>query len=73
MTHWHKKKVIRMWRKYGFGRLYWRRAHPSWREAFFSDDVAIAREGTVAMHFRSLEAIETYLKTELIERNVGEK
>lgn len=72
-ARWGKKKLTRMWRKYGFGRLYWRNSHRRWRSFFESDDVAVAKEGAGKMHFKTFEAIQDAIQIYMIENNVGEK
>lgn len=51
-----KKELTRRFRNVAWGRLYWKDANWRWRNVFDSDDVCIVRDGTVTIHYKSLEA-----------------
>lgn len=70
---WSKQKIVRLWRKYGPGRLYWKNANPRWRNCWDSEDVAMWRDGVVSMHFHSYRALQEFLMDLMIEQNAGEK
>jgi hypothetical protein len=57
-----RKEITRLWREYGYGRLYWRSSNQHWRD-WDSKAVAMAKDGPVRTHFYSRSA----LVDELIE------
>lgn len=58
--HDRRKHIIKLWRKGGFGRLYWRDQHPNWR--WDSDEIARAKSGARGYSFTSTDAIEIFLE-----------
>lgn len=56
----HRKRVVKLWRKFGFGRLYWRDQHPGWQ--WSGDEIAHAKMGALGRSFTSIDSIETFLE-----------
>lgn len=52
-----RKEITRLWRKHGWGRLYWKAHNSHWRNFWNSEDVAAVRDGPVSIHFQSIDAI----------------
>jgi hypothetical protein len=50
-------EIIALWRKRGFGRLYWRYKNRRWYKTWESGEVARAIDGTASMLFFSRKAI----------------
>lgn len=61
-----KARISKLWRKYGFGRLYWRTRNSHWR-SWDTDDVAMAKDGAARTHFKTYRAIEERLESYLDE------
>lgn len=70
---WSQQKIVRLWRKYGIGRLYWKNANWRWRNRWDFDDVAMWRDGAASMHFKTYRALQEFLMDLMIEQNAGEK
>jgi len=49
---WH---ATLLWREYGYGRLYWRNAHPGWN--WENGEIARAINHPIVTHFYTIEAI----------------
>jgi len=51
-----RQSISKAWRRYGFGRLYWKAHNRRWR--WDSGIIAQAKDGTARMLFTSITAIE---------------
>lgn len=51
------QEIVKLWRKRGFGRLYWRYKNRRWYRTWEQGEVARAIDGTASMLFFSRKAI----------------
>lgn len=51
------QEITALWRKHGFGRLYWRYKNRRWYRTWEQGEVARAIDGTASMLFFSRKAI----------------
>lgn len=58
-----ERKITRLWRERGHGRLYWKRNNRRWRD-WSRENIAQVRMGSLHIYFNSYEAIMTYLGVE---------
>jgi hypothetical protein len=52
----NRKALTKAWREAKLPRLYWRSAHPTWRD-WDQGEIARSMDSPVQIHFYSLEAI----------------
>lgn len=54
-------KVVKDWRTYCNGRLYWKKNHPKWRRWQSADIAATKHSGVGWIYFTTLQAIEEHI------------
>lgn len=57
-----KRKLSVLWRRYGYGRLYWRDNNRKWYRSWNKDVIAMAIDGGVRTEFKSIEALKEMIE-----------
>ena len=52
----NRKAIVARYRKVSWGRLLWKKSNPRMR-VFDRDDVCVVRNGTVTVHYKTLDAL----------------